>query len=74
MENLIILAAGEGTRLRPYTKKTPKCMVKLKGKTILERNIQEWMKSGNFEITIVTGYKSECINNKKFYCIICNFI
>ena len=38
MENLvsIILAAGEGKRLRPLTNDKPKCLVELFGKTLLE--------------------------------------
>ena len=33
----IILAAGCGTRLRPYTNQTPKCMVKLADKHCIIR-------------------------------------
>ena len=37
----IILAAGEGKRLRPLTNNMPKCMVEIFGKSLLERQIQE---------------------------------
>lgn len=40
----MILAAGEGTRLRPLTVRMPKCMVPINGKPVLEHNI-EWMRS-----------------------------
>ena len=36
---IIILAAGEGKRLRPLTNEKPKCMVELFGKSILETQI-----------------------------------
>ena len=34
--NVIILAAGEGNRLKPLTNDTPKCLVKLFGKSLLD--------------------------------------
>ena len=58
---VIILAAGEGKRLRPYTIDKPKCMVKLDGKAIIDRMVTSLIKVGvkKQQITIVTGYKHE---------------
>ena len=36
----MILAAGLGTRLKPFTNKHPKALVEINGKTILQRNIE----------------------------------
>ena len=47
----IILAAGEGTRLQPYTNNKPKCMVNLAGKPLLHRQI-EVLRSINLEKSI----------------------
>ncbi len=58
----IILAAGKGSRLGELTKNTPKGMLKLFGKTLIERQIEIYHKCGIDDITIVTGYKSEVIN------------
>ena len=37
---IIIMAAGKGTRLYPYSKRTPKVLVKIGSKTLLERNLE----------------------------------
>lgn len=58
----IILAAGEGTRLRPLTDDRPKTMVKLFGMSLLERQINTFRKCGINDIIVVTGYKDETIN------------
>ena len=58
---IIILAAGEGKRLRPKTANTPKCMIELFGKTILNHQIDTSRKLGIEDISIVTGYKKNKI-------------
>lgn len=65
----VILAAGEGKRLRPITENIPKCMIKLFGKSILERQISTLKNCGINEICVVGGYKKEKINFKdlKYY-------
>lgn len=52
----IILAAGMGTRLRPLTNDTPKALVKVNGKPMVERQIEFLLDKGISEIIIVTGY------------------
>jgi len=58
---LIILAAGEGKRLQPLTKNTPKCMVEIFGKPLIEHQIDVIKKCGITEIIIVNGYRGELI-------------
>ena len=60
--NAIILAAGEGKRLRPLTLTKPKCMVELFGRPLIEQQLSVFRSCGINDITIVTGYKSELIN------------
>lgn len=60
--NSIILAAGEGKRLRPLTTDVPKCMVKLFGKSMMERQIATYRSCNINDITIVTGYKNHKIS------------
>ena len=60
--NTIILAAGEGRRLRPLTNDKPKGLVNLFGKNILERQISTFKDCEIFDISIVTGFNSNMIN------------
>ena len=59
--NAIILAAGEGTRLRPETISIPKGMVKLFDKSLLEMQIDIFKKCSINDISIVTGYLADKI-------------
>jgi choline kinase len=52
----IILAAGRGSRLHPYTKNTPKCLTELAGETLIGRQIKTLRECGIDEIVIVTGF------------------
>ena len=60
--NAIILAAGMGTRLLPNTENSPKGMVKLFDKSLIEIQIDIFKKCGIDDISIVTGYLAEKIN------------
>lgn len=62
---VIILAAGQGTRLRPYTDHVPKCMVKIKDKAILDWQLEVIEQTGIKDIIAVTGYKEEIISDKR---------
>ncbi|AME08902.1 MULTISPECIES: sugar phosphate nucleotidyltransferase [Gemella] len=55
----IILAAGLGTRLRPMTDNTPKSLIKVKGKPLIEYQIEYLKETGIEDIVIVTGYLCE---------------
>jgi UDP-N-acetylglucosamine diphosphorylase / glucose-1-phosphate thymidylyltransferase / UDP-N-acetylgalactosamine diphosphorylase / glucosamine-1-phosphate N-acetyltransferase / galactosamine-1-phosphate N-acetyltransferase len=56
----IILAAGEGTRLRPFTIETPKPLLKVKGKPIIE-HIFESLPDEIDEVVIVVAHLKEKI-------------
>ena len=49
---VMVLAAGRGSRLRPLTDHTPKCMVPLGGKPLLEHSI-EWLRRGGVHQIII---------------------
>lgn len=52
----VILAAGVASRLRPLTNHTPKCLLKVGSKNILELTIENLLANNISEIIIVTGY------------------
>ncbi len=57
----IILAAGIASRLRPLTDNTPKCLLKVGGKPILQRAIDNLIENSINDFVIVTGYLKEQI-------------
>ena len=59
MIKAIILAAGVGRRLAPYTDHRPKCLVKLAGSSLLERQLKQLDGMGLNKIVIVTGYYAD---------------
>ncbi|MGL4760515.1 MAG: sugar phosphate nucleotidyltransferase [Sarcina sp.] len=55
----ILLAAGMGTRLRPLTLTTPKSLIEVNNKPLLERQIEMLREKGVEEIIVLTGYLKE---------------
>lgn len=59
----IILCAGRGTRLMPFTNDKPKPLVEVNGQSILENSINNLINASYQSIIIVTGYKGQMIND-----------
>lgn len=59
MKQAIILAAGEGQRLRPFTVGRPKTMLSIAGKPILQYVVESLAKNGIRNIVLVVGYRKE---------------
>lgn len=57
----IILAAGVASRLRPLTDHKPKCLLEVGGRTLLGRIIDGLILNAIKDITIVTGYFHEMV-------------
>ena len=55
----LLLAAGLGTRLRPLTDTTPKCLVPIKGKPLLDIWCEALLAAGVTKLLINLHYKSE---------------
>lgn len=71
VKKAVILAGGQGTKLRPYTYETPKALLPIKGKPLLEHLIKQLKNNGITDIIICTGYLGEKIkeyfgNGEKF--------
>ena len=67
----VVLAGGQGTRLRPLTFSIPKPLLPINEKPILEIILKNFKKFGITEVIISVGYQSElikafCGDGKKF--------
>ena len=59
----VILAAGMAKRLRPLTDTMPKCLLKVGGRTLLERTVEAMHQAGITEFVVVTGYRGDMIRD-----------
>jgi len=59
MKQAVILAAGEGQRLRPFTVNRPKVMLSIAGKPILQYVVEALAQNGVRDIVLVVGYRKE---------------
>lgn len=57
----VILAAGEGTRLRPFTMSRPKGMIPVGNRPILDYIVEALVQNGIKEIIMVVGYRKDTI-------------
>lgn len=62
----VILAAGKGTRLLPFTHDLPKPMVEVAGRPLLLRTIDRLTAAGivGSDVIVVTGYRQEAIRTR----------
>lgn len=69
---VIILAAGMGTRLRPYTNNKPKCLVEINGVSLLDSQLKILKSFSISNVTIIGGYKADLLPKNKAEIIINN--
>jgi choline kinase len=60
----IILAAGVGRRLAPFTVSRPKCLLSVGGRSLLERMLESLDRVGAHEVLLVVGYCQDQIKNR----------
>ena len=63
IECAVILAAGEGQRLRPFTALKPKVMIPIANKPILQYVVEALAANGVRHIAMVVGYKKEQVQD-----------
>lgn len=68
MTQAIILAAGQGTRLRPITDDKPKCLTPLDGKSLLARQTDVLQSAGIDDIVVIGGYRIDQIKALGYQC------
>jgi histidinol-phosphate/aromatic aminotransferase/cobyric acid decarboxylase-like protein/choline kinase len=60
----VILAAGIGRRLLPITERIPKCLVQVKGRSLLLHQLDAITDCGINKIVLVVGYKKELVQKQ----------
>lgn len=60
----ILLVAGEGKRLRPFTIDRPKCMVEVDGISLIDRQLSILKMEGVDNIVMIGGYKAEMLKKE----------
>lgn len=68
----LILAAGRGSRMNTLTDDYPKCLIKFKGKALLEWQLETLKEANITEIGIVAGYKGYLIKPAEGVIKFCN--
>jgi len=62
----MVLAAGAGRRLRPYTDTLPKALVPVDDETtILDLTLSNFSKVGLKDVAVIVGYKSQAVEDRK---------
>jgi choline kinase len=61
----VIVAAGLGSRLRPFTEELPKCFVPVAGKPMIEHALASFRSVGVENFVIVKGYKGDVFEERK---------
>jgi glucose-1-phosphate thymidylyltransferase len=63
VDTAVVLAAGEGTRLRPLTRNRPKPMLPAANRPILEHVLDTLVAAGLSEVCLVVGYKRDRVQD-----------
>ncbi len=69
MTNAVILSAGQGKRLAPYTDNRPKCLVPVNGKPILDWQLRALADAGIENVTVVTGFGADSVDTFVNICV-----
>jgi len=59
----VVLAAGEGTRMRPLTARRPKPMLPVAGRPMLEHVLDAAVEAGASRLVLVVGYHADAVGD-----------
>src|SRR5204862_4405095 len=59
----IVMAAGEGTRLRPITERWPKPILPIDGRPVVATLLHELRRAGSSRVHVVTGHLAEQVES-----------
>jgi len=59
--NAVVLAAGRGRRLKPFTDNVPKPLLKFKGRPLIDHVISALREAGVERVLVVTGYMGDAV-------------
>jgi len=59
----VVLAAGEGTRMRPLTAALPKPMLPVAGRPLLEHTLDRAVEAGASRLLVVVGYEADRVRD-----------
>ncbi|AOS65490.1 Nucleoside-diphosphate-sugar pyrophosphorylase family protein [Actinoalloteichus hymeniacidonis] len=61
MRQAVILAGGQGTRLRPYTDTRPKPMIEISGRCIIDHQLDWLAEAGVTDVVVSAGYLADVL-------------
>ena len=61
--SVLLLAAGRGTRLQPYTNSWPKCLMPINGKSLLEYWLDSARQLGSATVLVNTHYLADTVQS-----------
>lgn len=61
----IVVAAGRGRRLMPYTDQMPKCLVPVAGQPILARQLAAFRAHGIRDVVVIRGYLGDVLEARR---------
>jgi len=64
LRRALVLAAGMGRRLLPLTETTPKCLLRVGGKPLLQGLLEGLVASGIDELVLVIGYRGDQVHRE----------
>lgn len=62
IEHVILLSAGQGSRMLPLTAERPKCLIEFSGRTLIEWQIEMLARGGVRRIDVVTGFMTDLVD------------